>query len=549
MNLRELNVEPGVYVEYKPTTVLPSGFSLNILALIGRSSTTKKEIENIKRKDNFINGNGDSRDNLSYPIVPNYIVETITASDSKVYKRNIDFVVSSNVIDWNTSFGKASLVTNVSDWSQLSSKSIVIEINLTPYIINFSTVGNVDDALITFQDALSGVATVTKIGSPEQIKITVLEEINFGSFISSKIKIVDGNGASICGWYIGEEIYGASRPAKDIVFTISYERAKVYPNDYEPIYYFNYSDILSDHGDINLEDPTKSSLSLGAKIAFENGAAVVLCVPMNPHLNDYVATREALQKLQNYNVSYLVVLSNNIDLIPLIKDHVNRMSTVTERKFRKAMIGLPQKPIFDLANLARSLNDMRITLVYPYEAFRYEGNVSLKLNSSYIACELAAKRCATSIPSISLLRNVLTSFYDITDTLTREEKNMLAFSGITIIEKIPNLNVCRVRDWLTSSSDSIHRNGEIVDIIDYVSIRAMNLVDNSFIGKPFTDEMLLTIKAFLTNFLDSLVLNGILNGYSEVEVKKSSVEPTQCDVSFKIIPIYTLKYVYIRFTI
>lgn len=560
MNLRELNVEPGVYVEYKPTTVLPVGVSVNVLAIIGRSKSTKTQVETLTRKDTYKDGHGDPVDSLSYAVSTGETISKITGSDSRVFEYGKDFLLTNDRkgIDWSlgNNVKKATLVTSVEsgfNWAtELDSKSLVLEINGESHIINFGNVGSIDEVVNTIDSEINEVATTTKVQDSNevyQIKIEVKKEYEVGSTIFSSIRVVSGDAGFALGWYNNYEVEGSARPKAGTKYTVSYTRDKIYPDDYTPTYYFNYVDIQKDHGDVDVNNPDSTSLSLGAKIAIENGAPIVLCVPLNPNISTYVGIKEALSKLENYKVTYLVPLSTDTNLLPLIKDHVNRMSDVLERKFRKAMFGLPNESLQNLMNLANSYNDMRLTLVYPPYGYRYEDNTSLKLDASYIACELAAKRCALTIPSISLLRNTLTSFYDIEDTLTRKEKNLLAFSGVTLVEKVPTLNVSRVRDWLTTSKDTLHRNGEIVDIIDYVSERAINIVDNVFIGKAFTDEIMLTMKAFLTNFLESMVLNGILNGYSDITISRNSTEPTQVDVKFKISPIYTLKYVYIQFTI
>jgi hypothetical protein len=554
VNLKQLGVEPGVYVSFSPTTSLPSGLVLNVLALIGRGADTKIEKESITRGSGPI-------DNLSYTTTDSDFITTINDQYSIIYKKGVDFLVKdNNKIDWslNGSPIKAILISNVKsdfDWSSLSNKSLTFSINgASPTTVVFGTISNIDDVINSLNNSLGNyiIASSVTIDGVDQIKIVVKNFQTFNYFVSSSIEVLStgtNDGLTLLGWYDKQIEWGSKSPKEGNVFYVSYPRQKVYPDDYQPKYFFSYSQIVDEYGEINVNDPMSTSLSLGAKIAFENNVSALLCVPLNPNLNDYVGVKEALEKLKNYDCTYIVPLTNNINILTDLKNHVDFMSSLTERKPRKAMFGLPEMSRESIISLAKSLNDMRITLVYPFIGKRTEKNVTLILPSPFIACELAAKRCAALLPSQPLLRNELVSFEDINDTWTRTEKNLVAGAGVTIVEKVPNINVMRVRDWLTTSQDSLYTNGEVVDVIDYVMIRVMNITEGAFIGKPLTDEIILLIYAFITNFLESLVFGGIISSYENLVVSRNTTEPTQVDVSFAIKPIFTLKYIYINFTI
>jgi hypothetical protein len=554
VNLKQLGVEPGVYVSFSPTTSLPTGLVLNVLALIGRGADTKIEKESIVKSAGPI-------DNLSYTTTNSDFITTINDQYSIIYKKGVDFLVKdNNKIDWslNGSPIKATLITNVKsdfDWSSLSNKSLTFSINgASPTTVVFGTISNIDDVINSLNSSLGDyiIASSVTIDGVNQIKIIVKNLQTFNYFVSSSIEVLSTNindGLTLLGWYDKQTEWGSKSPKEGNIFYVSYPRQKIYPDDYQPKYFFSYSQIVDEYGEINVNDPMSTSLSLGAKIAFENNVSALLCVPLNPNLNDYVGVKEALEKLKNYDCSYIVPLTNNTNILTDLKNHVDFMSSLTERKPRKAMFGLPEMSRESIISLAKSLNDMRITLVYPFIGKRTEKNVTLILPSSFIACELAAKRCAALLPSQPLLRNELVSFEDINDTWTRTEKNLVAGAGVTIVEKVPNINVMRVRDWLTTSQDSLYANGEVVDVIDYVMTRVMNITEGAFIGKPLTDEIILLIYAFITNFLESLVFGGIISSYENLVVNRNTTEPTQVDVSFAIKPIFTLKYIYINFTI
>ena len=553
-NLKQLGVEPGVYVEYSPTTTLPSGLFINVLALIGRGADTKIEKEEIVKVDGPI-------DNLSYTTTDASFITTINDQFSNIYKVGMDFVVKdNNKIDWSLSGNpiKATLISNVNstfNWSSLTGKSLTFSINgASSVTIPFGSVSTIDDVISTLNSSLGSIAIVSSvtIGGIAQIQIVVKDFYTFNYFVSTSIEVLsvgDSDGLSLLGWYDKQTEWGSKEPKVGNTFYVSYPRKKIYPDDYQPKYFFAYSQIVDEYGEIDTDNPLSTSLSLGAKIAFENNVSALLCVPLNPSLNDYVGVKEALEKLKNYDCSYIVPLTNDKNILTDLKSHVDFMSSLTERKPRKAMFGLPEMDKESIISLAQSINDMRITLVYPFIGKRTEGGIDIILPSSFIACELAAKRCAALLPSQPLLRAQLVSFIDINDIWTRAEKNMVAGAGVTIIEKVPNINVMRVRDWLTTAQNGLHSSGEIVDIIDYVMTRVMNITEGAFIGKPLTDEIILLIYAFITNFLDGLISNGIINSYNNLVVKKNDQEPTQVDVSFEIKPIFTLKYIYIRFTI
>ena len=392
----------------------------------------------------------------------------------------------------------------------------------------------------TFSNNLIATATGTTVSI---CNITTLPTMS----INSSILIGNGTSNSILG-FIGGALYESpKRPENGDKFYVSYTYAKS-TSDYIPMYFYKMQDVVLEYGDVS----TTNTLSLGAEAAFENGAQVVLGCQLDPvDVPDLLGFRNALNKIKTFDCNVVVAMSGDSNLYSYIKAHVDLMSSVLERRWRTAILGMTDSPSLQtIMGYATGLADNRLVLIYPPTVKRIISGTEASIGSYVLAAAIAGIRCNPNYDIAEpLTRKPVVGFTEITDNLIRSQKNELASNGVCIVET-DSVGIARVRHALTTNMSTVQNSEYVItDITDYIAYITRRILEQMYIGTKILAESPAMVAGTLTVILRNLVDSKIINTFANIAAIQNATDPTQIDISFSFVPVYTNNYIYIEYTI
>ncbi|THA72578.1 hypothetical protein E6R60_26990 [Streptomyces sp. A0642] len=346
---------------------------------------------------------------------------------------------------------------------------------------------------------------------------------------------------------------------------------------YEPTLYEDYDQIVAAYGpamvsvaptDIT-QSQVASAMTLASKIALENGAASVLCVPTNPAAGaDFRAQLAAAYKKveADYRAQLLVPLfvdgpydaHTPTNVANLLSDVNLHCETAAADGFgRIAFTGTATA--YDNATghdqLALQQNSKRLVLAYPNRllAFNSAVNASTEVDGFYLAAAMAG-RLARNPVARGLSRQPVSSFSGLPapvyQQMTRTFKNNLSRSGVCVAE-INQANQLVVRHGLSTQMQSIlTQEISLTRIGDTLLQMVQSGMENSgLIGEPITPEMTTNVKGSLIGLLEQAVADAVIVSYANVQVRQLSADPSIIEATFSYKPAIPMNYVVIKFAV
>lgn len=544
--LSGLGIEPGAYAQFIPSTQLPNSLGgLRVLALVGTGITNATVVGEVVTK-----GSINTQDGLVFDATA--LPTTITDQNFVTYDIGTDYQLTSGNVDWSLANPAIQTGTVAGTSFVVNTLSFELIVGGVDTSFNFSGSNPISFQGVANQivASISGI-TVLNSGNKLEIETTATD--------NTTLQIGNGTANSVLGFTAGILTESSQEPLAGVKYTLNYSRAKV-SGDYVPKLYFDVNSVIADYGPVAVSGGNiVNSLSAAALVAFTNGASVVMGMQIDPSVSpSLVAFQQAIDKLQTVDLDIVVALNPDPNLQSYIKNHVDNMSSIIEQRFRTALVGLSGSPsISTVQTYAAGLKDRRVALVYPPVANMFiAGNVnsatvdgSWPVDGTYIAAAIGGIRVNPAYDVAEpLLRKQVFGFASIQDTLLRTQKNVLANSGVMIVE---NQNgVAKVRDGLTTdltTADSAEYS--VTEIIDFTAGTCRKFLEAAFIGVKLLKETPGLMQASLTIILQSLIDNKILNDATNINVVRNAINPTQIDVSFQIAPVFPVKYILVSFTI
>lgn len=345
---------------------------------------------------------------------------------------------------------------------------------------------------------------------------------------------------------------------------------------YEPTLHEDYDQIVSMYGPALVStapaSPTASQVSsamtLAAKIALENGAASVLCVPTNPASGDYRAQLSAAyRKLEvDYRAQILVPLfvdgtydtSSGTNLANLIADVKLHCETAAADGYgRIAFTGAPAN--FDNLTghdaMAVQASSRRVVLVYPNRLLTFNSavNASTEIDGFYLGAAQAG-RLARNPVARGLTRQTLNSFTGLPATvaqgMTRTFRNNLSRSGVSVAE-ITQANQLVVRHGLSTNMQSVlTQEISLTRVGDTLLQMVQTGMENSgLIGEPINAEMTTNVKSALLGLLEQAVSDAVIVSYANVLVRQLSADPSIIEATFSYKPAIPMNYIVVKFSV
>lgn len=345
---------------------------------------------------------------------------------------------------------------------------------------------------------------------------------------------------------------------------------------YEPTLHEDYDQIVAMYGPPLVStapsSPTASqvasALTLAAKIALENGAASVLCVPTNPAAGDYrVQLSAAYNKVEvDYRAQILVPLfvdgtydtGSGTNLANLLADVKNHCETAAADGYgRIAFAGAPAT--YDNSSghdaLAIQQSSRRLVLAYPNRILTFNSgvNASTEVDGFYLAAAMAG-RIARNPVARGLTRQSLTSFTglpaSVAQAMTRTFRNNLSRSGVCVAE-MNQSNQLVVRHGLSTSMQSVlTQEISLTRVGDTLLQMVQTGMENSgLVGEPITAEMTTNVKSALLGLLEQAVGDAVIVSYANVLVRQQNADPSVIEATFSYKPAIPMNYIVVKFAV
>ena len=326
-------------------------------------------------------------------------------------------------------------------------------------------------------------------------------------------------------------------------------------------------------------DPTElssdvqgESLAFAAELYFGTNYNVkAYFLQTNKYDNSNLTDNDVLSLLADVNPYCIVFLkSPTTDNLAALKNHVETMSNITNRKNRIAIVTLGKdtdnkddkdSSIQAYITAATTLNSRRMVLIapssYTYSYTDSSGNsIDITLPAHWAAVEFSAKICNNDYSAGEpLTGKPLVFFKGAYDIYNRTQKNTLAANGICVLEQTP-IGSPYIRHALTTATGNIvDAELKMTRLEDMLSIYTLlPLLDSTFIHGPngvarATPLTLLSIRDTVLNVLNSWINKNDIVSRDNVQVIQNNLDPRQVDVSFRIRPSWDVDWIKVTFGI
>jgi len=319
----------------------------------------------------------------------------------------------------------------------------------------------------------------------------------------------------------------------------------VYSSDADtniPELFLNIDSLVAKFGTPSIEN----TLSLGASLAFANGARRVLAVQaFSPTVDPgWSKAYTALSKEEAYFV-VPIPPSNYASVAASGLAHVENQSATKYRHERVLILGETSDLIENDLSIFRK--SFRVTYLQPNELLQtvIKGETE-SLDGRYLAAIYAGKFSSLSYIAEPMTGKILTGF-DINwqPRITNIELEQKVSKGITFIKTLASGGQVYRGVTTVNSGLAVEEEPSIVRIRDFLAINIRKTLEDQYIGQPIVGDILQSIEGTTSLFLNSQKTARIISRFDNLRVKIDSVEPRQVNVTFDVQPIYPLNTVMI----
>lgn len=317
-----------------------------------------------------------------------------------------------------------------------------------------------------------------------------------------------------------------------------------------------------------------SPLSLGAKVAFENGAGRLILLALNPADGDLRSQfRAAYSKIvTNYSATIVVpvfqddltVSSGTVAALAtgLAQDLKTHCETSTADGYgRIGFFGPPRnysETDQPMQNFASAIASKRVVLTYPFQLQLFNGltNQTTTVGGCFLAAALGGLLSSLA-PQFGLTKRSISSFVGFNapqqQKMTRLFKDGLSANGVCVAE-INRSGQTTVRHGLTTDMTGVNtREISMVRIADTLyQLVQIGMESAQLIGQPLDADMVMRVKAVLLSILEQSVLSSVIQSYTNVGVQQQTLasgDPTVINCKFSYAPSVPLNYITVQFQV
>ena len=354
-----------------------------------------------------------------------------------------------------------------------------------------------------------------------------------------------------------------AQPAVGDVYYVTYNYAK---QDFSAQLYTRLSAIETAYGPNSPTNP----VSLASYLTLLNGAVLVAVkqVPKDQDsnadgTNDSSSTAAYIAAIDDcegalpggvYPDILVPLKGDDPTLFSYLAKHCDIQSSIRYRAERTAICGFSAgtQPR-DAGNIASSIARTRMRMVYPDIATltvsRADATTdSYLVDGTFVAAAVAGTRVAPTVDVATPWTNSRIFGFDrLARPLDAVEQNQVAVKGVTVIENINS--VIRIRQGFTTDmSNILTKTPTVIQIADEVQKQARATLDR-FVGVKFLPGITSQIEGQLSSTLKDLVAAQIITGFTGVSARVSPDDPTVCEVTAAIAPVFPLLYIVVTFNL
>ena len=354
-----------------------------------------------------------------------------------------------------------------------------------------------------------------------------------------------------------------AQPAVGDVYYVTYNYGK---QDFSAQLYTRLSAIETAYGPNSPTNP----VSLASYLTLLNGAVLVAVkqVPKDQDsnadgTNDSSSTAAYIAAIDDcegalpggvYPDILVPLKGDDTTLFAYLAKHCDIQSSIRYRAERTAICGFSAgtQPR-DAGNIASSIARTRMRMVYPDIATltvsRADATTdSYLVDGTFVAAAVAGTRVAPTVDVATPWTNTRIFGFDrLARPLDAVEQNQVAVKGVTVVENINS--VIRIRQGFTTDmSNVLTKTPTVIQIADEVQKQARATLDR-FVGVKFLPGITSQIEGQLSSTLKDLVAAQIITGFTGVSARVSPDDPTVCEVTAAIAPVFPLLYIVVTFNL
>lgn len=205
----------------------------------------------------------------------------------------------------------------------------------------------------------------------------------------------------------------------------------------------------------------------------------------------------------------------------------------------------------DLADYSVSAaygNTYRAVYFYPDEIVVQIGADRVEINGFYMAA--AAAGYMTSVSTQMPLTNKVLAGFTILKTkrFSPTVLQRLVGAGITVVQPVSGGGTVIQGKTTTVSGFPEEEEISIIFIRDRIA-KSMRSGFAGFIGLPEDPTLLASLTSRAVGLLNSFVSQGLITSFSDLNIKRDSVDPRQWNVAVRVQPTYPVNWVYIKVSV
>lgn len=365
----------------------------------------------------------------------------------------------------------------------------------------------------------------------------------------------------------------------DIVsITYSYANA----NYFQPQTFTEYDSVMTAYGLPMVSAPPSSPnssqvfspLSMGAKLAFENGATQLICVALNPTDGTLPQQLKAAYAKLATNFQASIIVPVFADDLTVSSGTVAQLATTLAQDLKThcvtasadgyARIGLfgPPRNYSEsdqaVNAFATAVDHKRVVLTYPTRLQTFNGSTNqvTEIGGCYLAAALGG--LLGSLPTNrGLTKQSVAGFIGLSapvaQIMTNLFKNTLSQAGVCVAE-MNRQNQLLVRHGVTTDMTSIlTREISLVRISDTLfEVIQIGMEAAQLIGEPITAETVVNVKGALQGLLEQAVSSELIVAYTNLSVRQQiypSGDPSIIECKFSYAPALPLNYITVQFQV
>lgn len=317
-----------------------------------------------------------------------------------------------------------------------------------------------------------------------------------------------------------------------------------------------------------------SPLSFAASKAIENGAATVVCLPLFNQDSEGVRTsatdvtapaawQASFASLRDFeDINILVPApsngTNNEAIFLAAQNHLATMAL--QGQYIVTVLGADSSEdttVATASDLRTWATVLQSSTVAEQIIFVSPSRFTVRLPTSQNTITVGGQYAAAAIAGMiagrpitaSLTRKVLAGFVAVADTRDQSGKNADAANGLLVIEQ--KGGVLQIRHAITlDTSSAARREIGVVRAKHHMIESLRSTIDSQIIGQtPATSSAPTLVMNTVISVLEDLRSRNELVGYSGVQARIVTNDPTTVEVRFSYQPAFPLNYVHIEFSL